>query len=142
MRRVICLWILATACGGQAPTGDGDGGVAPDAGLASLPVTCSGRHPDFAADVEPIFHQCAGIEGCHGFAPNPSTWLVNKPAACGPWLLVKPSDPSHSYLLAKLTNTEICTGVPMPKRFDKWQELPADQLQTLVDWVCDGAPSQ
>jgi hypothetical protein len=50
---------------------------------------------------------------------------------------VKPGDPEHSYVIDKLTGRNICSGVPMPRGEPM---LPAAQIQTLYDWICEGAP--
>ena len=53
-------------------------------------------------------------------------------------LIVKPGDPANSYLIQKLVGSEMCFGVRMPKM---GEPLPAASIQTLVNWICQGAPN-
>ncbi len=48
---------------------------------------------------------------------------------------VKPGDPSASYIVDKMTNVDICFGTKMPKL----GQLPSGDIQTVVDWICQGA---
>lgn len=125
------------ACGGNPV----DGG--PDAGSD---LRCTGAAPRLANDVQPILRSCGRGELCHGFAYQSAmqsrAFLVGQPTAeCGDHRLrVAAGDPSHSYLVHKLTNRDLCQGAPMPKSFDGgWHPLAADKLQTIYDWICAGA---
>lgn len=130
------VWIVLLAgCGTSLP-----GGV--DSGIA---MRCTGAQPTLAADVAPILRGCSG-EMCHGFAlqsaANARAFLVGQPTTqCDDHRLrVAPGDPEHSYLLDKLTATNMCTGAAMPKAFNGgWHPLAADALQSVYDWVCAGA---
>jgi hypothetical protein len=51
---------------------------------------------------------------------------------------VAPGSPSTSYLLQKLTGVSLCSGSQMPKA---GQGLPAGETQTIVSWICSGAPN-
>ena len=51
---------------------------------------------------------------------------------------VVPGSPSTSYLVQKLTGVNLCSGTQMPKA---GQGLPAAQTQTIVNWICGGAPN-
>jgi hypothetical protein len=163
LNRLLCLMLVSGGCGplasgggrpdagldagvGSADSGSADSG-SPDAGDPDggtqpgdpheADVHCSGMHPAFA-DVQMVFRSnCSGVEGCHGFA-EPLGWLVNKPSTCGSATLIVPGAPRKSYVMNKLLDQDIC-GKPMPLRVDAWRELPADQIQLLVDWICDGA---
>ena len=50
--------------------------------------------------------------------------------ACGP-------TPASSYLVAKITGTDICQGSQMPKV----GSLTAAQIQQITDWIAEGAPN-
>jgi hypothetical protein len=51
---------------------------------------------------------------------------------------VKPGDVGASYLMNKLLGTNLCSGSQMPKA---GQSIPADQLRSISDWICQGANS-
>ena len=101
----------------------------------------------------PIFNtSCGGGEICHGgginfgdSGPNPPwPWsaLVNvKPqraqdqcSTAG--VIVKPSDLADSYLVKKLTGIDICPG---SSQMPLGSSLPKTEIQTIVDWICEGA---
>ena len=52
-----------------------------------------------------------------------------------------PGDPEHSYVIQKITDANVCSGSPMPKPLtgSNWVKLPDPLIQTIYDWVCDGA---
>jgi len=89
------------------------------------------------------------MEGCHTrpmrSAASAYEFLVrSKATGCSDKrLLVVPGDPAHSYVIDKLVNRNLCTGVPMPKvlRGRPWEQLPRAQVQALYDWICEGAPN-
>jgi len=67
--------------------------------------------------------------------------LVNKPATetCG-GTLVKPGDPSRSYLYAKITQDTPCFGERMPHQgMIRTPPLPAAQIAVIESWVLGGA---
>ena len=138
----VALALLA-ACGNSGSIAgdvDGPGGPGRD---GSLPVACDSHASmvSFKTDVVPIVGHC-GSELCHGGLGTswPYASLVNvvTPECTDQRLLVKPGDPMNSYLIQKLDNFDICMGDPMPKL---GEPLPAATLQTLVDWICQGAPN-
>lgn len=156
----ICLGALA-ACGGGGSGqtggsgGDGGGGTGGVGGQTggsggtggtggTLAFACSGKTVSFQADVLPIL-TCGGAEACHQLTlANPNNtygWLVNQPTTdCQDGRLrVKPGDPENSYLFDKLSNNDLCTGDPMPKSLTGWEPLPHDEIQTVYDWICQGA---
>jgi hypothetical protein len=51
---------------------------------------------------------------------------------------VVPGSPPTSYLVQKLTGVNMCSGSQMPKQ---GQGLPSAQTQTIVNWICSGAPN-
>jgi hypothetical protein len=54
-------------------------------------------------------------------------------------LMVQPGDPEHSYVIHKLTNHNLCTPpTTMPLN---QPPLSTKDIQTIYDWICQGAPS-
>jgi hypothetical protein len=102
-----------------------------------------------AKDVQPIFqHHCAGVEGCHFAVRTPVgsyKFFVNaKSRECQDGrMLILPGDVSHSYVVDKITDQNLCQGSPMPKYLaaGHWQQLPQADVQTIYDWICEGAPN-
>jgi hypothetical protein len=67
--------------------------------------------------------------------------LVNVSAAeCAnpPRTYVVPGSPSTSYLMDTLQGTNLCAGTRMPPG---GPYLSAAEVQTLADWICEGAPN-
>jgi hypothetical protein len=50
---------------------------------------------------------------------------------------VLPGQPSQSYLVDKLMGVDLCSGTAMPKT----GSIPNGQVQTISNWVCEGAPN-
>ena len=48
---------------------------------------------------------------------------------------VKPNEPGASYIVDKMTGVDICFGTKMPKL----GSVPSAQVQSVVDWICQGA---
>jgi hypothetical protein len=92
-------------------------------------------------DVQPILSaRCAGLE-CHGnFFMTGHTYanLVGKAASeCMDGRdYVSPSHPESSYVYQKITGTDLCSGVAMPRL---GTPLGADEIRTIHDWICNGA---
>jgi hypothetical protein len=53
-------------------------------------------------------------------------------------MLVKPGAPASSYLMDKLLGANLCMGSQMPKA---GQSLPSTQIDTIRNWICQGAPN-
>ena len=136
-----------TGTGGAGGTGAGVGGSI--GGFA-----CSGASPAFSTVVFPmILSGCSGAEGCHQLSignPNVSYgYLVDQATmeCTDGRKRVAPGDPEHSYLIDKLTNQDVCSGMPMPLAGlihpggggGMWHPLPTADIQTLYDWICAGA---
>jgi hypothetical protein len=75
--------------------------------------------------------------------------LINKPPgnsdirvneSCG-GVLVKPGDPSSSYLYQKISNTHPCAGNPMPLNEFGFEPLPACAQDLVRRWILAGAPN-
>lgn len=140
-------WVAG--CGNSSGAAEqSDSGHPPDGG-GGLGIECTGASPSFSKEVEPIFLNsgCGGSETCHGGALAPGTpiWpydsLVNVKASrdtcASAGDLVKPGDLQDSYLLHKLTGIDMCPGtVRMPKI---GSPLSHAKLQTIADWICQGA---
>jgi hypothetical protein len=119
----------------SSSTGGHDAGTGGDAG--PLGVSCSGAAPTFSGDVEPILRGCSG-EGCHLWT---SDQLVDVPVSrdtCDPTaLLVVPGDLEKSYLMNKLTGIGMCPQTAQMRSYGNL--LPARDVQTIADWICQGA---
>jgi hypothetical protein len=133
--RPTLLALLVTATLACAPPPSRDEGTT--GGNGSPP--CSGASPSYAASVAPIVGSCGGSENCH--RPYDYAGLVNRSPVfegCNPGaLLVKPGDPTRSYLVSKLTGVGMCPHTDRMPLFGA--ALPASQIQTIVDWICAGA---
>ncbi|MFT3924185.1 MAG: hypothetical protein QM778_16745 [Myxococcales bacterium] len=109
---------------------------------------CSDRVVDFTKDVAPILQSACTNAGCHsGTKPKENLSLSSstsyaelvgvKTSQCNDGrLLVKPGDPGTSYLMQKLLGQDLCSGTQMPKA---GSSLPAQQLETITAWICQGA---
>ncbi len=54
-------------------------------------------------------------------------------------LMVNPFNPECSYAIHKLTGTNKCTpATTMPLNSPKLSDA---EIQTIYDWICEGAPS-
>lgn len=123
---------------------------APGQTCSSGQCRCGSSTVSFASAVQPILSASCALNGCHGGTAakenlNLTTGrsygnLVNVPATeCSDGRKrVTPGDTSNSYLLQKLLDTALCgNGTQMPK---SGQSIPASQVQTVADWICEGAP--
>lgn len=113
----------------------------PDAG-ALLPAdagTCIVHTPrSFTRDIVPLFDGCAG-EICHNFASGAIRGeigvLVDQ--CCDEITVIDPGHPERSYLVDKLSGTNLC----MDSRQMPLDQAPftPDQIQAVSDWICQGA---
>ena len=120
------------------------------AGQSCVSGTCScGAPVTFAAQVQPIFTANCTDMGCHaGMRPAETlslesgkafAELVNVASSqCGSRTLVKPGAPASSYLMDKLLGANLCMGSQMPK---VGMSLPSTQIDTIRNWICQGAPN-
>lgn len=154
----IAALIFSAACNGGALVTDGGADLAgadlagadlagadlaPSPDLTSGAPGCDGARAGvtLSGDVQPILSQhCSGLE-CHGnfFAAGKTFGdVVGQPASeCQDGrLLVSPGAPGQSYVYQKVTGADLCAGEKMP-RFGN--ALDAAELQTIHDWICDGA---
>lgn len=121
---------------------------APGQTCVDAACACGADVAAFAADVQPILTTSCAKALCHsGTAPKGSLNLTDGTAygeLLGPASavctqgapLVVPGEPSESYVMHKLLGSEICVGQRMPPA----ASLPSDQIKTIADWICDGAP--
>ena len=50
--------------------------------------------------------------------------------------MIEPGQPERSYVLRKLMGLDLCGGSRMPL---EGPAFDSDQLQTVADWICQGA---
>lgn len=152
---LVSLTLLA-ACGG------GGGGGAPTvAAPVPAPTTCpisvAKPNPSFARDLVPALQSSCGsaATSCHsgasptghvafsGTATEVYAQLVNVVPASAPagWLRVKPLDPTHSWILEKVTKDQpggSGYGTRMPQGAPN---LCQPTVDTLSAWISAGAPN-
>jgi hypothetical protein len=130
-----------------------DTGVPPLIGAATSGAFAIAEAPQqvsFAAQVVPLLASCTSNQ-CHD-ATNPAQSLeltagrayaeLVGPAStqCSSLQLVNPGQPNDSYLVAKLAGTGPCfQGTRMPKPPET--VFTQAQLQTVRDWIANGAPN-
>ena len=120
------LVIPIVGAGGCA---DVPGAAAVDAGPDPL---CAGTSADisFQRNVLPLVH-CSG-EACHQAWTYGTLAGRASHACCDGRLLVSPGQPSASHLVQALRDVDSCVG--------RMGDLDAEQIATVVGWVCEGAP--
>jgi hypothetical protein len=91
----------------------------------------------FSRDIVPLFNGCAG-EICHDFGQGAIIDQIGVPSieCCGKATIIVPGHPETSYVLNKLTGTNMCGGRQMP--LDQ-PPYGASDIQTIADWICQGA---
>jgi len=105
----------------------------------------------FANDVQPIFSQsCGSASSCHlNNNASPSAGLslkageayaelvgVDAAQACNGQKRVSPGSAADSYLVNKITATDLC---PNTKKMPPSMTLPDATKQKIIDWICQGA---
>ena len=146
--------LLLAACGGAQPA---SGGGTP---TSTCPITVAPAHPTFTADILPAIQPSCGAATttCHG---GPTAFghvdystslsrvprdvyddLVGATPANAPagYLRVTPSDASHSWIVAKVSQDQpggSGYGARMP--LGRANLCPAT-LEALLAWIADGAP--
>lgn len=110
---------------------------------------CGMSSVSFAGAIQPIFSASCASMGCHaGVMPQAGLNLTNgksyaelvnvAASQCNDGRkLVMPGDPGASYIVDKMTGVDLCFGTKMPKLGN----LPSAQVQSVVDWICQGAPN-
>ena len=150
------LLILLWGCGGG-----GSSAPAPTPTPTPTPTTCpipvAKTSPSFAADIVPAIQSSCGSSAtsCHGgaaptghvmysgtpaqiYAQLVKVAPANAPAGVG-WVLVSPSDPTHSWILEKVTKDQpggSGYGTRMPQAAPN---LCQPTVDTLTAWISAGA---
>lgn len=118
----------------------------PAAGLPNVVVA----HPSFQANIQPMFTARCAQGGCHTTAsaqarlvltPGHSYYaLVNRPAYLAAFIRVRPGDHVNSWLWRMIAaDSSVRFGLErMP--FEE-EPLTPNQIQTIVNWIDEGAPS-
>lgn len=114
----------------------GDGGPPPT--LAAIQATifdpvCSGCH-DATAAVDLTAGRAYG-----SLVGRAATTMERVDESCGGTLVV-PGDPTRSYLVAKLTQTQPCAGEQMPRGEFGAEPLPDCRIDQIRRWILAGAP--
>ncbi|MEI6592522.1 MAG: hypothetical protein WCL47_04730 [Holophagaceae bacterium] len=152
----VLLLVLPFGCGGG---GSGASPAPPAPTLTTCPIPIAKASPSFAADLLPALQSSCGsaATSCHGgsaptghviysgTAAEIHARLVNGVPASAPagqgWLLVKPGDPAHSWLLEKVTKDQpggSGYGTRMPQAAPNLCQATVD---TLTAWINAGAPA-
>ncbi len=128
-----------TATGTTGGFGTGAGGGCGLGGASDAGAGCAGLSGGvkFSTDVAPIFAGCTG-EACHGALTYGTTVGKVSTECCSDRLIVSPGDANHSYLVDKIRGHHLCGGRAMPLDLPP---LPATDQDTLVRWICEGAPN-
>jgi hypothetical protein len=121
----------------------------PGASCVGGTCQCGATVVSFARDVQPIFTASCVAAGCHsGARPKEELSLVAGEAYAelvgvatnqcgGARTLVEPGNGGASYLMQKLLGVDLCSGSQMPKA---GQSIPVSELETISNWICQGAP--
>jgi hypothetical protein len=138
---------LLTACAGS---GGGGGGTPKPSCKPPNPITVC-----FSSNIQPIFNRSCALGGCHAGTPAAQSLdltagkayrnIFNVPAVQQPRLkLVKPDDPTNSYLLQKINGTPTISGVLMPQGcpgapLNGAQCLSPDDIMAVQQWIAECA---
>lgn len=143
VRGGVGLAIALAACGGT-DRASVDASVPPADAVQvdAVQIACPSSGPvSFKTDVAPLIGHCTTGDGCHGVG-RLMTWpyqaLVNAVAAdCGDQrVIVKPGDPSASYLVDKLLGVDLCSGARMPLLGTPLSDADMAKIEA---WICQGA---
>jgi hypothetical protein len=107
---------------------------------------CSGNKPKLSTDVIPITAtNCAKLAACHLAMQSPSMMRSQFIAPCEECpdarMMINPGAPECSYMIHKLTGTNLSTCNPVSTMPSGKPKLSAAQIQTIYDWICEGAPN-
>ena len=149
------------SCAAEACGSDGCGGTCTcEQGQACNAELCSWPNVSFATDVYPLFVGTCNSSGCHtseGGTPKAMLDLLDAPTALTelvgvaslqcmvtPKTLVVAGDVGASYLINKLTNTNLCGGQPMPRSasgsgLPNPPPLTDAQINLVRAWIGNGA---
>ena len=143
-----------TTDGGGGSTTTDTGMTTTDTGMTTTTMatdlceTAGSTPVSFANDVQPIFSQSCG-NACHLKDSSPSAGLslkageayaelvgVDAAQACNGQKRVAPGSAADSYLVNKITATDLC---PNTKKMPPSSTLPDATKQKIIDWICQGA---
>jgi hypothetical protein len=157
--------MLATGCGGGGSGGSGGGSGGGGGGTDGGTLYTCDASPA-AETAQTVFTKVAtpSCNSCHSNCPNgagcaygdysDATKMYNSMVGhasiygSGDLKMVLPNDLAHSTVYLKV----VCSGAPNPACMSPGGEsigasmpqnaaaLPADQIKTLKDWICRGAP--
>ena len=128
--------ILVACSSTHGSDGDGVDGV----DSVDLGVACTPSRPSFSTDVAPIFMGNCNGEECHG-APGYAQLVgatLHQDACNTDMVDVQPGSLEKSYLMRKLTGVGMC---PMTQKMPPGAVLTSSEIQTVADWICEGAPN-
>ena len=158
--RVLSLGCILVVTGGcdaeeEIPEESGETTMGSESGGATE-TESPNTEPVVFASVEKIF-QARCVEACH---ETGGTWslldlsgdiharVVGRKSSQNPsMLLISAGDPAASYLWHKLVNTHLSqgagAGTGMPQNADNqdWETLSAGELDTIENWILEGATS-
>lgn len=126
------------------PSGDPTGDTS-DSAAESDPT---GPPVSYTNDIQPIWDaSCANMATCH-LQPGPAQGLdlsgnsydaiVDVPSVQTGQPLIDPDNPDGSYILLKIEGDSSILGGPMPSI---GTPLTADQVDTIRNWIAQGAPA-
>jgi hypothetical protein len=103
-------------------------------------------NPSFAQDIQPIFTNGCAVSNCHNATAQAGMNLssgmaygniVNVASTSEPgFMRVLPSDAENSYIVVKLEGRQN-VGARMPLT----GSITSDQIQTIKNWINNGAPN-
>jgi hypothetical protein len=171
---VAVVGCASVACSSPSPTDAPDGGATCASPFETLPADLTTPTVSFAHDIVPVFQTSCGIGGpiCHGRPGVASEGrpflgyfdggtdpaqveqsLVGVASVEDPQLdLVKPGDPSQSYLWLKVDNLQCTVAAQCAKGDSNYKDcgismpyqnppLPDDTLTAIARWIAQGAKS-
>lgn len=125
------------------------GGSDPPPSIPPEPSTPTSSAPTFSQVYSILSGAGCLTSSCHGAASGPNnpvmntqanahTNLVGKTSSCSGKVYVVSGNSSSSYLIEKLSGSPAC-GSRMPQGNLTFFDTNASQLQTIRDWIGDGA---
>ena len=120
----------------------GECGNACGVGESCVDAQCQSGDVSFSEDVEPILDGCITCHG--GVTPRADLNLSDdaydslvdvESTDCPGRIRVVPGEPDESYLIDKLEGADDICGTQMPQS----GELPASELDTIRQWISEGA---
>jgi len=126
--------IAAAACGSPGQTN------------TTTPATTTSSQISFSADIQPLFnsrcvacHQGVGDAGLSLEPGKAHAGLVNVASTQSPLVRVSPGNPEQSYLLNKLTGTQLQVGGSGARMPFGSSALSESQIDLVRSWISQGA---